>query len=1070
MMTSVTLPSSSGTLNGGYASSVTEEISTSRADFEAPHTIKRFLSLTSSESCKKRRKQSTPIRISTTESDSPTSNSIEGKPAVPSPEPNLRCPICQLSFQYSEELQNHVVCEHPLVECKKEPEEQQTTQPSVPYLEHSETSMGLSMMRSEMKWVNDIQNKEWMTSNLTNLPFNPANPMFMALPPFSQPENIPMKPIRIFNPDAYCDLCNKEFCNKYFLKTHRANKHGIYVDNSSSEPLQVSMSIPSHIKSANTVPSVEQSTMKNEPKTPVNLINPFSNLFNPFSAQAASSESEPNEQIAMSNGLSSSSESDKVFPDDQPAEENPSPSNTQTESTSIKNDPDGITFHDTSSKLSSDQNNRELDLPYRLRKVGVMNPKAFCEICCKEYCNKYFLRTHKLKRHGIYIPDEKERDIKTESGSTIYSAPPQNIQTSPLNLIMTEQTSLDKTTSPSNATCDICCIKFQNATLANLHNVTVHGKLYPKEPEEFDTPGQYTKKMPDIFKTSEKSLNAEAISEDLQKLQTMILQLNDLDTTKVSVTCTICNKEFENRFYLHAHMLSEHGMLSDDMDDDKNAESENISNNNTMCDICGKEVQNADEMSRHITEFHSNTQAKNEIKEEYNGYSSGEKLSHRISVSSSHIPERRISMNVTPTSSYCEICNKELCNKYFMKTHMQRMHGIEIENGAQIGGVVCDICNKELCSKYFLRVHKHNTHGIIEYGTNLLPPRKLDSEASLLPPTSAPPEPDQALKPGDLADLSHRYFTHFTEVCTICSRRFRSTKWLKAHLVTDHGQVGAEKWTEIEHQLQQNRGVSKSSTSVNPGGSSPNLRIPNGAQEQPQPKAGVQNFISSLFGIDESNSKMYQCSYCPFTSPLLPLLFVHERSHSLNMEGIPMKCPICPQSFSERELLQRHILSHHPFLLPATIKEEDYGSLKETVRDSFEEVEADNELPAKKGQNISTFSPGMENKDPVKSRKQSSSPIKIQQVELSSEIGQSLKDVAKRMQWPATYAIPQGQNQSSDQDQDDSTFPSGPGYVMQAFLLEESTSEPRVMPSVVFLPMLQKQPAPITVTFTLTPA
>ncbi|OQR67771.1 hypothetical protein BIW11_04702, partial [Tropilaelaps mercedesae] len=34
--------------------------------------------------------------------------------------------------------------------------------------------------------------------------------------------------MRIFNPEAYCELCNKEFCNKYFLKTHKANKHGIY--------------------------------------------------------------------------------------------------------------------------------------------------------------------------------------------------------------------------------------------------------------------------------------------------------------------------------------------------------------------------------------------------------------------------------------------------------------------------------------------------------------------------------------------------------------------------------------------------------------------------------------------------------------------------------------------------------------------------------------------------------------------------------------------------------------------------------------------------------------------------
>merc|ERR1719211_992126 len=38
---------------------------------------------------------------------------------------------------------------------------------------------------------------------------------------------------QIFNIEAYCKLCNKEFCNKYFLKTHMANKHGIYSDGGS---------------------------------------------------------------------------------------------------------------------------------------------------------------------------------------------------------------------------------------------------------------------------------------------------------------------------------------------------------------------------------------------------------------------------------------------------------------------------------------------------------------------------------------------------------------------------------------------------------------------------------------------------------------------------------------------------------------------------------------------------------------------------------------------------------------------------------------------------------------------
>lgn len=1061
-MTSVTLPSSSGTLNGGYSSSVAEKIPNTKSDFEALRTIKRSLSITSSESCKKRRKQSTPIRISTSETDNSVANSNEGKPVVPSPEPNIRCSVCQHSFSNSEQLQNHILCEHPPLECKKEPEEHCTT-PS-PYLEGSETPMGLSMMRSDMPWVNEMQNKEWMGSNLASLPFNPTNPMFMALPQFSHTENISLKPIRIFNPDAYCDLCNKEFCNKYFLKTHKANKHGIYTDSSSSEPLQTSMSVPTlttTMKLTNTVPTIEQPTNTNEAKTPVNLINAFNNIFqNPFSNPASLPECEMNENVAMSNGVSSSSGSDKMFSDDPHAEDNTSPCNIQTESTSIKNDPDG-SFQDASSKMSSDQTNRELDLSYRLRKIGVMNPKAFCEICCKEYCNKYFLRTHKLKRHGIYIPDDKEKDISMSGFS-----PHTSVQTSPLNLIMTEQNSCDsKMISPTSIGCDICCIKFQNASLAHLHNVSVHGRVCSRDSDESEQTD--LNKVPEGPK-NEKPLNPEAISEDLQKLQTMILQLNDINTTKVSTNCTICNKDFENRFYFQAHMMSEHSLLVDAELEKPPIEPESSSNNNTMCDVCGKELSNVEELSRHVVEFHSNNITVNNSitegnKDENSDYNSVEKISRTSISSTGHIPERRVSMNITPTSSYCEICNKELCNKYFMKTHMQRMHGIEIENGAQIGGVVCDICNKELCSKYFLRVHKHNTHGIIEYGSNLLPSRKSEGESFVLPSSSAPLEvADPALKPGDLADLSHRYFSHFTEVCTICSRRFRSTKWLKAHLVTDHGQAGAEKWAEIEQQLQQNRINPKPSTPASIEGS-PNLKIPNGGHEAQQ-KVGVQNFISSLFGIDEGNTKMYQCSYCPFTSPLLPLLFVHERSHSMNIEGFSLKCPICPQNFVERQQLQHHILSQHSFLLPNTIKEEDVGS-KETCKESSEEEDLTK-------QEYGTCSSSQE-KSQSQNQKQSSSPVKVKQIELSSEIEESLKDVAKRMQWPATYAIPQSQNQNqipSEQDQDEASLPSGPGYVMQAFLLEESTSERRVMPSVVFLPMLQKQPSPITVTFTLTPA
>nr|CAH7748940.1 unnamed protein product [Callosobruchus chinensis] len=979
-MTSVTLPSSSGQVNGGYTSGIDQVgLSTGSLVLEASPSLSRSIkrshsvAMASSESCKKRRKQATPVRIYAGtgtgavvgETEDSPADSVEGKPSL-SPDEGLRSP----SVHY-----------------KNESDDQ--------YAE----------ARPDVPWMGDVHTKDWMSTGLTNLPFTSAtNPMLLALPQFTQPDTVPIKPMRIFNPDAYCEICSKEFCNKYFLKTHKANKHGIYSEISSSESSQMSTSITS-VKLPNLVPPLET-----KPDTNVLALNPFCSIFtNSFSTQAPINlcEVKLTEGAIVSNGQSSSSESEKVFPEEQPMVEYTSPGNTQTETTSIKTETKP-TFQETSNKLPAEHQMREMDLSYRLRRLGVMNPKAFCEICCKEYCNKYFLRTHKLKRHGIYIPEDKEKESVSEETNVNFIMP-NNMQTSPLNLIMTEQNSSDcKTTSPSSVNCDIFNTKLQNPSLAPLH-----AKLSSKE-------------------ESSEQKKSEAISEDLQKLQTMILQLNDIEANKASSLCNVCNKEFENQFYLHAHMMQEHSSLLEEAKElEKPNEADNTSNNNTLCDMCGKEVQNADEMSKHIIEFHSNNQSVLEVnKDDAALYNSQEKMQNKPL---GQLPERRVSTNVTPTSSYCEICNKELCNKYFMKTHMQRMHGIEIENGAQIGGVVCDICNKELCSKYFLRVHKHNTHGIIEYGNSLVPPRKHEIDAPLQQHPPAITEPDPALKPGDLADLSHRYFTYFTEVCTICSRRFRSTKWLKAHLIADHGQMGVEKWAEIEYQIHQNRGLNTTKAER----SSPKLKIPNGNQEpQPQQKPAIQNFLSSLFATDESGTKIYQCSYCPFITPLLPLLFVHERSHSFNMDETPATCPACPQTFLEKELLQRHIMTQHPMLLPSMVKEENEDTEKET-----------------------------------KVKKQSA-PVKVKQVELSSEIGQSLRDVAKKTQRPAMYAIPHNQRDISGQDQEESASlpPKKPGYVMQAFHLEESTSERRVVPSVVFLPMIQEQPAPITVTFTLTPA
>lgn len=396
----------------------------------------------------------------------------------------------------------------------------------------------------------DIYKSALAFGELTLPPFDPLA-AFRLLPRHDPP--------RIFNPEAYCDLCCKEFCNKYFLKTHRANKHGIY---DGGEP---------------------------QPSAP-----PPANMSPPRRASDEESGGTPR-------------------------------------------------------RLSPDSARRAREAgfqPEALRRLGVVNPEAFCEICCKEYCNKYFLRTHRERRHGVPMshPSPKLERLTPP----MLPMPPVSMST-PLSTPLTTPPALGPSDTPP-----------RSLSLPPSYDTEEMAEVKRECEDELEAVFRDGQTSPLNLIVEERGASPGSASEELRKLQTMISQLNELAAER----------------------------LSDDGPD-------------------------------------AGTRAP--------------------SASPPPPDERRASSS---GSSFCEICNKELCNKYFMRTHMQRMHGISLESGAQLGGVTCDICHKELCSKYFLRVHKHNTHGV---------------PAPPAPAAAAPAEP-----------------------CPLCARRFRGPRALRAHLLAEH--------------------------------------------------------------------------------------------------------------------------------------------------------------------------------------------------------------------------------------------------------------------------------------------
>lgn len=376
-------------------------------------------------------------------------------------------------------------------------------------------------------------------------------------------------PPRIFNPEAYCDLCCKEFCNKYFLKTHRANKHGIYDGNDL------------------------------QPAAP-----PLAHSSPPRRASDEDSGGTPR-------------------------------------------------------RLSPDSARRARESGFQpdiLRRLGVVNPEAFCEICCKEYCNKYFLRTHRERKHGVpaHLSPALEQQSPPLMTPSMTPPMPTGLGTPMGTPLPTPLATPPAMPGPPPDTPP------RSQSLPPPFDTEEMAEVKRECEEELEAAFRDGQTSPLNLIVEERGLASPgSASEELRKLQTMISQLNELAAER----------------------------LAEDPND------------------------------------------------------------HPRPPSSSPPPQddRRASSS---GSSFCEICNKELCNKYFMRTHMQRMHGISLESGTQLGGVTCDICHKELCSKYFLRVHKHNTHGI---------------PAPPTPATAAPAEP-----------------------CPLCARRFRGPRALRAHLLAEH--------------------------------------------------------------------------------------------------------------------------------------------------------------------------------------------------------------------------------------------------------------------------------------------
>ncbi|XP_052844373.1 LOW QUALITY PROTEIN: uncharacterized protein LOC128257404 [Drosophila gunungcola] len=1060
-------------------------------------------------------------------------------------------------------------------------QEQQQMQPDLMTNGH-----GKDMEREQEHWFQAMQSQHHPHGHGPQMP--PAFPFppeaalgpagylpLLGMSGFPGVDGLNRPPLRIFNPEAYCELCNKEFCNKYFLKTHKANKHGIFdpvgesstsntsshhnnnnnnitsSNNNNSGHPNPSMSSMSQMfqlqREAAQVAKQESTPAGGAASTPVASVHcdicskRFTNIFAMRRHRAKQHDTQPagGAQDSPTSQTAQPSQSHRGSPNE-PSQLQIKQEMSQESEPKPYQLPEGFRedFTLEQEELSFVPPPRKLPVhlqqqakeanysPDKLRRLGVHFPDFFCELCHREYANRYFLRTHKWKRHGLFVPPEELAPQPAGAGKEEAQLP-SAWPFMPLNLMLAK------------------------AAAASMDHQQGEEREAPEAAElESEQPSKRIKLEQEASPAEsydEDKLNGSVVGlQNLQKLQSMLQQLNDING-KRPLPCHLCGQEQENQYALRAHLMTEHaGQMQLPMPipiplPDQQAAHPMVGfyhaqgnpqtppapgarsppGGELRCQQCDRDFATPQEFKQHIAEVHMGR----------NGALGGSPLREGF-----FTPERpvappaggtgapavpsgnRSAYTLTPTSSYCEICNKELCNKYFMKTHMQRMHGIEIENGAQIGGVVCNICNKELCSKYFLRVHKHNTHGIIEEGSPLPQPRgqngvKIEAAAAAAAAAAAS-QPDQPMNVSPptvegTSGTSSSGSNH--EVCPLCARQFRSFKWLRSHLMNEHGTAGVERLRELD--------TSQSSARSKPN--SPTLKIPNGSGNGNPTPAGsgagnaapnlaqaLQNLnaqhlfgqmqqqqqmpkmpplpLPGMFGEPASRFKEYQCSLCPFTTPYYAFLFIHERSHALlNNGGEAMELPLeTPAPQPSRNPAKSRSKSSKAVAAPSPIKsEEPEPPLEPTnLSTSAPKVAAHSHSPG-----TGTGSPAPANNSPKATssaspkiqRRRSSSKPPTTPNGLGSGSGNGSGNVsgngngglrsAATSPFEACNQLANGSGKPASYAQPDRAEEA---YQMQAFHLQpaDADSEMQFAPALVYLPVRVRASESATLSFRLTPA
>ena len=702
----------------------------------------------------------------------------------------------------------------------------------------------------------------------------------------------------ILNAEAFCDICRKEFCNKYFLKIHKANKHGVFMDEPIL-PLSLSSAMPPKPSdlTANTSDKDEPSSEKDRPKdirdlkpdtspkaatTPVSQPHDIYLTYCNLCSQEFASKYAYRIHRIQAHGMIN-----ETFNEAELAEEAFKLHNGELPKHISAKIAEEIAMMERSSEAG-------FSSMFGSMVAAKLADRVNCDICNKELCNKYFLKAHKLKVHGI---DTTQLEKSPKPGTL----PGERLFDSKLDF------------SPSSAS------RLDFTNIARTFNLKPEPKD-PTSPKSYSRPTSASHDLPPTSGIEKPS------SQELVKL--------GMDP---EAYCEICKKEFCSKYFLRTHKQNIHGIPP--------------------------KTESSDSFSKMPMSFSTSL-------------STNFSTAPHLALSAPLLPSPLLAPNISPSAGYSQIKPMNLSSsgssgksKNDRQTNSWRWK--EPQNSSR---VTCDLCNKELCNKYFLRTHKLNKHGIpledqsptgsqnmspstsdVETSSNSSMPTDLTvKEKSINSPklnlensklfTNKPDENPVAFSEALNLKLKHesdRYYNQYSETCHLCDRQFKSSKWLKQHILKDHAGLTAlsqtmekafslgmpgNRFAPIElrtcsvcsivfpsemsmqlHMIQEHN----AQVTIKTDSQSPTFVNNNGDAQ------GSFSGISKKYALKRRftialKQKMYSCSVCSQKSKWLSKILSHERNiHGIDHNLKRLKCSSCKKVFRKDSVYKKHMMECH---------------------------------------------------------------------------------------------------------------------------------------------------------------